>query len=128
MNITLEKTIVNKMNLHKIQGSKKASRKFTLDYDVETFEKDNERFIVRFNVIVQDTSTFKMSIEYIAVFKTTETVSEIFLHSDFAKINAPAIAYPFLRSYISFVTLNSGYAPAMLPTINFVVLSKKKFK
>ena len=107
MNITLEKTIVNKMNLHKIQGSKKASRKFTLDYDVETFEKDNERFIVRFNVIVQDTSTFKMSIEYIAVFKTTETVSETFLHSDLAKINAPAIAYPFLRSYISFVTLNS---------------------
>lgn len=116
------------MNLRKIQGAKKASRKFTLNYGVEALEKDNERFIVRFNVIVQDTSTFKISIEYIAIFKTTDTVSETFLHSDFAKINAPAIAYPFLRSYISFITLNSGYAPAMLPTINFVALSKKIFK
>jgi len=53
-------------------------------------------------------------------FETDEEITEEFKNSHFPKINAPAIAYPYLRAYVSNLTLQSGVTPVMLPTINFV--------
>lgn len=44
----------------------------------------------------------------------------------FAKINAPAIAYPFLRAYIANFFISSGYNALMLPTINFQAMAEKE--
>jgi preprotein translocase subunit SecB len=40
--------------------------------------------------------------------------------------NAPAIAFPYLRSFISTLTLNAGYILAVLLSINFVNFNTKK--
>ena len=53
-------------------------------------------------------------------FITDEEITEDFKISHFPKINAPAIAYPYLRAFVSNLTLQSGVDPAMLPTINFI--------
>ena len=52
-------------------------------------------------------------------------VDEKFKQSDFLTINAPAIAFPYVRSYISNLTLQSGFSPIILPSVNFVKLAKK---
>jgi len=67
-------------------------------------------------------------LDYIAWFKTSSNIEEDFKTSSFTKVNAPAIAYPYLRAFITTITLNSGFKPFTLPTINFVKLSQKREK
>jgi len=62
---------------------------------------------------------FNLSIEYATKFLADDDIDEEFKESHFVKVNAPAIAYPFLRAYIGNFTLNSGFSPIILPTINF---------
>lgn len=129
MNITLEKTLVDKLDFRRILSkSNKIHRKFDVSYIVQSVEDCDDKFAITFDVLVHNSILFKMRVTYTAIFKTSERFKEDFLKSDFARINAPAIAYPFLRSYVSFITLNSGYEPALLPTINFVEFSEVNFK
>ena len=50
-------------------------------------------------------------------------ITEDFKLSSFPKINAPAIAFPYLRAFVSNLTLQSGLEPVILPSINFVQLA-----
>lgn len=128
MDITLEKTLVDKLMLTRMMPKKSMKRKYDLSYCVKQVDDCENKFAVIFTVMIQNTAVFKMNIEYSAIFITDADITEEFIQSKFATINAPAIAYPFLRSYVSFVTLNSGYEPALLPTINFVEFSKENYK
>jgi preprotein translocase subunit SecB len=68
---------------------------------------------------------FNLDIKAIAHFESDMIVDQEFMESDFVFINAPAIAFPFLRAYISVVTLNSGYSPVVLPAFNFVAMANQ---
>ena len=81
--------------------------------------KNKFTFKIIFNLIINDRE-FDLNIEAMFNFETDEEITEEFKNSHFPKINAPAIAYPYLRAYVSNLTLQSGVAPVMLPTINFV--------
>lgn len=59
------------------------------------------------------------------MFKIDEDISEEFKLSNFPKINAPAIAFPYLRAFVSNLTLQSGFEPIILPSINFVKLAEE---
>ncbi|MBW1706391.1 MAG: protein-export chaperone SecB, partial [Deltaproteobacteria bacterium] len=43
-----------------------------------------------------------------------------------AKINCPAILFPFLRECVADITRRAGFNPLILPPINFVELAKQK--
>lgn len=87
-------------------------------------EKDNI-FGVGFKIKIKDRK-FDLSIKAVFHFELIdEQITEKFKLSSFPKINAPAIAFPFLRAYISNFTLQSGFEPVILPSINFVRLSKE---
>ena len=81
--------------------------------------KNKFTFKIIFNLIINDRE-FDLNIEAMFNFETDEEITEEFKTSHFPKINAPAIAYPYLRAYVSNLTLQSGVTPVMLPTINFV--------
>ena len=81
--------------------------------------KNKFTFKIIFNLIINDRE-FDLNIEAMFNFETDEEITEEFKNSHFPKINAPAIAYPYLRAYVSNLTLQSGATPVMLPTINFV--------
>ncbi|WP_314288091.1 protein-export chaperone SecB [Capnocytophaga sputigena] len=68
---------------------------------------------------------FTLNIIFGAVFGTSETIDEDFKESDFVKINSPAIAFPFLRSFISNLTLNAGLSPFILPAYNFAKIKEE---
>lgn len=63
--------------------------------------------------------------EYWAFFEADTSLTQEFLDGSFTTINAPAIAYPYLRSFITTLLVNAGYPAMHLPTVNFVELSKK---
>lgn len=62
----------------------------------------------------------KMKIEYQTVFDISEPVDDKFLKSPFAQISAPAIGFPYVRAFISTVSVQAGIPPIILPSINFV--------
>ena len=62
---------------------------------------------------------FDLKIEFLAIFGTSEKIDADFKKSTFVKSSSPAIAFPYLRSFISTLTLNAGLPPFILPAYNF---------
>lgn len=87
-------------------------------------EDKNKQFIIVFDINLKDKS-FDLVVQIAFVFITEEEITEEFKFSNFPKINAPAIAFPFIRSYISNLTLQSGFDPVILPSINFIKLAEE---
>jgi preprotein translocase subunit SecB len=100
--------------------------KFNLKFSPASLtEKDTEKkldkvfginFVIEF---IENPSISKFIIEATAIFESSTEIDDNFLNSDFAKINAPAIAFPFLRAFVSTFSLNAGYSPIVLPAFNF---------
>ncbi|WP_291529041.1 protein-export chaperone SecB [Bacteroides sp. UBA939] len=90
------------------------------------FPKDQPKeFGIGLRVNIND-NEFDLIVEMVFSFKLDREVDDEFKESDFIKINAPAIAFPYLRSFISNLTLQSGFPPIILPSVNFVQLAKEK--
>jgi preprotein translocase subunit SecB len=63
--------------------------------------------------------TQTLSLDYAVVFSAQEPIPEDFSEGQFAKVNAPAVAYPFLRAYVAQFAALSGFEPIYLPIRNF---------
>lgn len=93
------------------------------------YQEDNlHNFAIKFDVKVQSLHGYEIELAYIAYFETDEEVDNSFMESTFPIVNAPAIAYPYMRSFISLVTLNSGFDPLILPTVNFQAIAQAQKK
>lgn len=112
------------MNFSIVGNDDRKENLFDLKTSQSFPEDDKKTFNLFFEVDIKDTD-FDMSIEMVAVFGLDEDITEEFKVSDFPKINAPAIAFPYLRALISNITLQSGFRPVMLPSINFVEFAKQ---
>lgn len=122
MNIKFIDTQVSKLKLDtNYQESSIDSEDYNFSFSPVFSETDLSEFLIIFNLSL-NAENFSLVIEYAARFSTDEIIDEDFKTSNFVKFNAPAIAYPFLRTYISNLTLNSGFSPIILPTINFTKL------
>lgn len=89
---------------------------------------DVEReFVIGFKINLSE-ENFTLYIEMVFMFETDEEINEEFINSSFIKINAPAIAFPYIRSFISNLTVQSGYSPIILPSVNFVALDEAQSK
>lgn len=82
-------------------------------------EEEKKSFTVGFKLKIRD-RRFDLDVEALFYFSLNEDITEEFKLSTFPKINAPAIAFPYLRAFISNLTLQSGFDPIILPSINFV--------
>ena len=78
---------------------------------------DNE-YIILFDGSFEN-EIFDLKIEFLAIFGTSEKIDADFKKSTFVKSSSPAIAFPYLRSFISTLTLNAGLPPFILPAYNF---------
>lgn len=89
-------------------------------------ETDLREFLIVFEIeivssasIDQDSDKVSMQIQYAAKFETSEDIDKAFMESPFVEKNAPAIAYPYLRAFVSNFTINAGLKPLVLDTVNF---------
>ncbi|OEJ98630.1 hypothetical protein A8C32_05375 [Flavivirga aquatica] len=90
-------------------------------------EDKSDSFVIIFNLkLFNKERDFHLSIEAHNHFVLNQDVSEEFKSSTFINVSAPAIAFPYVRAYISNITLNSGYDSIILPSYNFVKLYKEK--
>lgn len=108
-----------------LENSSRDENGFTLETANIFFDNNNDEFAVIIKVEISDV-LFDLKIESFFTFKLDKEITEEFKLSDFPKINAPAIAFPYLRAYISNLTLQSGVEPVILPSINFVNLAERK--
>ncbi|WP_349432088.1 protein-export chaperone SecB [Methylomarinum sp. Ch1-1] len=125
MQISLRETKVEKLEFYRIEELPKEDS-IELGYSSGFSNDHGTSFIISFNLSLKSKEGFNLSIEYIAFFETDEELTEEFKNSHFTKENAPAIAYPFLRSFISTLTVNSGYGAVLLPTINFHAMANQE--
>lgn len=97
------------------------NEKGTFNFNFKEFylDENQNEFEIHFDLVIKSKDNLFLKLIYISIFKTENEIDEEFKNSSFPKINAPAIAFPFLRSFIATITINSGYKSIILPTINF---------
>ena len=123
--ITLKSTQVEDIAFRPFENAARGMEP-NLSFGVGYNESEPSSFLVSFEVILQIPEGYSLEVTYIAAFETDKPIDETFRESPFPIVNAPAIAYPYLRSFISNLTLSAGYAPVILPTINFQALANKR--
>lgn len=90
-------------------------------------ESESRIFVVEFNARISNTTqSLVLTTKFHVVFQSEHPVTKEYLESPGIRINTPAIAFPFLRSFITTVSANAGYPPIILPSINFVRLTSKQ--
>lgn len=120
MNIQLENWGIVKMNYSLLkEKEKREDNSLGLKFKNFFNDKYKKSFKIAFYLKLEG-EDFNLDIDAIFNFTADKEITEEFKKSNFPRINAPAIAYPYLRAYVSNLTLQSGVNPAMLPTINFV--------
>ncbi len=127
MNIQLKEWKVKNLSfkINDIQIEKKTKKNsFNLSMGHFFSEENSKEFGIGFRINIKD-EEFNILMEMVFLFELDEDIDEKFKQSDFLTINAPAIAFPYVRSYISNLTLQSGFSPIILPSVNFVKLAKK---
>ena len=103
---------------------RKHSNEPTLETEVSispyvNFDDEQEQvYMVMFDGKFEN-SLFNLNLQFVAVFGTEEAIDEEFKTSELVKINSLAIAFPFMRSFISTFTINSGIPSFILPAYNF---------
>jgi len=123
MNITLIETKVDTLSLRKTDFEEDTKEP---TFSVGTaFSSDAlNSFLIVFDLSIKADESHMLTVKYIAKFEAGSDILEDERESPFFSINAPAIAYPFLRAFVANFMLSSGFEPIMLPTINFVKLAK----
>lgn len=98
---------------------------FNLKYTPAFAVDSKNKFVVKFDVKLTSENGVAIALEYAGLFETTEEMTDQFKEGKFVNINAPAITFPYLRSFVTTFTVNAGLKPVILPTINFHALATK---
>ncbi|WP_081455920.1 protein-export chaperone SecB [Pseudogulbenkiania ferrooxidans] len=117
LTLQLAKTVAESFSLVSFDGD---SHKDVLSVGARFDEGSPQHFSIVFDLSLLADSCKELSVVYCADFKLNRDVDRDWVdNSPFANVNAPAIAYPFLRAFVANIMLNSGYEPVMLPALNF---------
>ncbi len=124
MNIQLKSWEVKNLNFEAVNEKRDMKQTFRFSCGNGLSETDDKMFFVGFRVVLNN-PMYDLRLEMQFSFEVDEPLTKDFMKSPFLKINAPAIAFPYLRSYISNLTMQSGYDAVMLPSVNFVKIAEK---
>ncbi len=124
MNIQLKSWEVKNLNFEAVNEKRDMKQTFRFSCGNGLSETDDKMFFVGFRVVLNN-PMYDLRLEMQFSFEADEPLTKDFMKSPFLKINAPAIAFPYLRSYISNLTMQSGYDAVMLPSVNFVKIAEK---
>lgn len=97
-----------------------------IDINFDNQESEDKLFvnlIISFWAGVADNKQIKAFIKMLGIFEYNKDSNAISLE-EFAKINAPAIIFPFVREHLASLSTKAGINPILLPPINFVKLAE----
>ena len=124
MQIQLIQSIVRNLHLTQVETPNDGISEFEFEYNVSFVKSNPKTFLLCFHIKIYNPKEFTLALDYNFIFSTTDDITDSFISSHFPIINAPAIAFPFIRVFISNITLNSGFQPTILPSINFTQINK----
>ena len=122
------KIALKEIFVQNLSFKRKHSNEPTLETEVSispyvNFDDEQEQvYMVMFDGKFEN-SLFDLSLQFVAVFGTEAPIDEEFKTSDLVEVNSLAIAFPFMRSFLSTFTINAGIPPFILPAYTF---SKEK--
>ena len=106
----------------------------TITFDLEKVTRDSEtsidiQKISEEQVLVTETLTFSQTFENITEFSVKIKMIGVFEKEgetdlsidDFARINAPAIIYPYIREHLSNLTTKAAVGTILLAPYNFII-------
>jgi len=107
-----------------ISSEQEAQKKISID--IENQQDENNRLFVALTLKyiseVSDKIEIEASVKMLGVFSCPSDPNASI--KDFAKINAPAILFPFVREHIATLSMKAGIEPILLQPINFVQLAE----
>jgi len=86
--------------------------------------RKDSNFTLFLDVSVADDKSFDVKISCLGTFSFKSDIKEQEL-SDYFVVNAPAIVFPYIRSYISALTALSGLEAVNLPVMNLTSLKEE---
>lgn len=127
MNLQMIKSSVIDLKLSKTSDTSSEEANFSLNLAIGFPDDKNDlsHFAVTFMSEFQIKEGYLIEIEYQTIFQTDKDIDDDFKNSNFPKVNAPAIAFPFFRAFIATFLVNAGFEPIILPSINFVKLKEE---
>ncbi|AII53814.1 protein-export chaperone SecB [Hymenobacter sp. APR13] len=107
------------------QSAEASGQDFAVDTEVEGIVNEATRtFQLHLRVRVSDEQeSFEARIHQVGNFVFDRDIEEKVL-TNFFVINAPAMLFPFVRSYIASLTALSGYETILLPALNLQSLGE----
>ena len=82
-----------------------------------------KEFELKLDVSIKDKSNvYQVFVSMVGVFEFKEKIENV---TDYFKVNAPAILFPYLRAYVSSLTSISGVDTVIMPTINTTPLKEE---
>ena len=132
ISLQLQGSRVERLLLNKdieLESSKSNVKSLSVFTKFPNSDSESRDFLVTFEIVLSLSQGYLLEIEHSSIFTSNVNLDKKFQESNFPKVNAPAIAYPFLRTFIANFLLNSGYEPIILPSINFTkfkICFKKK--
>ncbi|WP_022653820.1 protein-export chaperone SecB [Aquaspirillum serpens] len=126
MQIKLVRTFAEEFSLNRLQTNLETDEVEFTTFTVASAEA-SKRFFIGFNLALRVEDKNQFSVKYLAEFECdTDVTPDMLEKHAFVQVNAPAIAYPFMRAFIATILLNAGYEPPMLPAVNFQMLYKQR--
>lgn len=106
--------------------STEIGEKFSISFDpkglINKAESTYQLHLITY--IKNQEDTINIEIDIVAFFSFDNKIERDQLNKMFF-INAPAIVFPYLRSYITTLTVLSGIDPVILPTLNLSGIGKE---
>ena len=120
---------VTKIVFHRTILKKDFNYKVNVKFGVNDLSEDDgiQRFKTFFLVSLsgENENVPNIQVEAMGVFKMYGNPSDDIIFN-FKQISSPTIIYPYIRAFISNLTLQTGLDTVTVPTINFVDLAEKK--
>ena len=119
MQLQLLKTYAESIELRDATKEEIKEGDVKLLFNASLNEGDLKLFRIQFDIqLIVDNDKY-LKLVHSSILEANEDLSEAFMETSLCKVNAPAVAFPFLRSYIAQITLLSGFDPVILPTRKF---------
>lgn len=123
MNFRLENNKVVSLQIFPSDEGEPSENTFEFNYKCITESETN--FVIEFDFQLCSSNKFSLKLVHQFFFEISEPAPAEFFSSHYTEVNAPAIAYPYLRAFVATVLLNAGLESVYLPTVNFVEHAKQ---
>lgn len=113
------KVVESKINF---SGDKNPGKEYSLTITPSGVVKEKE-FELTLNVEIKDEyDIYQVFVSIVGLFEFKEEIENV---TDYFKLNAPAMLFPYVRAYVSSLTSISGVDTVILPTISTIPLKEE---